>query len=376
MATKRQRKDGSWEFVVKRSRLLPKPIYLTFRDEGEGDAYVRRLEQLLDRGVVPDEYRVEKRERAPRLWTLIRDYRDQVALSVADASYLKVLLDRLPPTLELRAVTFKWATEWVTAMKRDDNLAPSTIRHHVGALARCLDWAVASETIPVNPLRQLPKGYAQYTDADGAAVAKRKGGGQAKASTERDRRLRAGEEKRIRAVLAGEKPKGRQRPLELAEKAALQALFGLALESAMRMAEMYTLEVGQVDFKQRTVFLDRTKNGSKRQVPMSSVAVTVMRAFIDKRRSGPVFPWWSGDRSPEELKRCTSQLSRQYSRIFDAAGCGDLRFHDLRHEATARLYERTTLTDLQIAKITGHKDIRSLARYANLRGSDLAARLW
>jgi integrase len=52
-----------------------------------------------------------------------------------------------------------------------------------------------------------------------------------------------------------------------------------------------------------------------------------------------------------------------------------LRFHDLRHEATSRLYERTTLTDLQIAKITGHKTISMLARYANLRGSELALKL-
>ncbi|MGS0893435.1 hypothetical protein ACVBGC_12960 [Burkholderia stagnalis] len=48
----------------------------------------------------------------------------------------------------------------------------------------------------------------------------------------------------------------------------------------------------------------------------------------------------------------------------------------MRHEATSRLYERTTLSDIQIAKITGHTDPKVLMRYANLRGSDLAARLW
>jgi integrase len=57
-------------------------------------------------------------------------------------------------------------------------------------------------------------------------------------------------------------------------------------------------------------------------------------------------------------------------------GLDDLNFHDTRHEATCRLYERTTLSDLQIAKITGHKDPRMLMRYANLRGSDLAEKLW
>ncbi len=46
------------------------------------------------------------------------------------------------------------------------------------------------------------------------------------------------------------------------------------------------------------------------------------------------------------------------------------------HEATSRFFERTKLSDLQIAKITGHKDPRMLSRYANLRGSDLANQLW
>lgn len=41
-----------------------------------------------------------------------------------------------------------------------------------------------------------------------------------------------------------------------------------------------------------------------------------------------------------------------------------------------RLYEKTNLSDVQIARITGHKDLRMLRRYASLRGSDLAAALW
>ena len=72
----------------------------------------------------------------------------------------------------------------------------------------------------------------------------------------------------------------------------------------------------------------------------------------------------------------TALLSRQFARVFEAAECGDLRFHDLRHEATSRFFERTKLSDVQISRITGHKEPRVLRRYANLRGSDLAAQLW
>jgi len=52
MATKRQRSSGAWEYVVKRKKLLPAPLYLTFESEEEGDQYVRRLEALLDKGIM------------------------------------------------------------------------------------------------------------------------------------------------------------------------------------------------------------------------------------------------------------------------------------------------------------------------------------
>lgn len=379
MATKRRRgNSGTWEYKITRSKLLPRPVYLTFDSEAEGDVYCRRLEQLLDRGIVPPELSKPVRERGTRLRHVIGEYRDTQAVSKQDTDVIKVLLDaeqqRLPPAMELREVTFQWATEWVTGLKREANLSPNRIRHYVGALARCLDWAAARGDMPFNPLRLLPRGYATYTAADAEHVQAL--GGAPKEDEHRDRRLEQGEELAIRAILAGGKPKGRQRALELHHKEALTALFDLALESCMRLSEMYTLDLSQLDFDQRTIFLDRSKNGDRRQVPMTTVSERVLREFIGDRTAGRLFPWWSGVRSPEEMKRCTSQLSRQYTRLFEAAGCEDLGFHDLRHEAISRLFERTNLTDVEIARITGHRDPRQLKRYANLRGSKLAERLW
>lgn len=57
MATKRLRSSGHWEFIVKRKHLLATPLYLTFDSEAQGDEYVRKLEALLDRGIVPDEFK-------------------------------------------------------------------------------------------------------------------------------------------------------------------------------------------------------------------------------------------------------------------------------------------------------------------------------
>lgn len=102
-----------------------------------------------------------------------------------------------------------------------------------------------------------------------------------------------------------------------------------------------------------------------------------MKLLTDYQPHGDyLFPWWRGDLSPATLKRVTSQLSRQYSRIFEYAKVVDYNFHDTRHEATSRFFERTTLSELEIAKVTGHSSTRMLMRYANLRGSNLAGKLW
>jgi integrase len=52
----------------------------------------------------------------------------------------------------------------------------------------------------------------------------------------------------------------------------------------------------------------------------------------------------------------------------------NFHFHDLRHEATSRLFEKG-LNIMEVASITGHKDLKMLKRYTHLRAEDLAAKL-
>lgn len=373
MSTKRKRGDV-WEFVVKRKGLLPKPLYLTFSDEGAGDEYCRRLEGMLDRGIVPDEIR----QQTGGILTIsdaIRQYQIACSISRDDTRLLNVQWDRIGDE-RISQVDYGWAEKFVAEMKHGDfsgrPLNPSTIRHHVGALRRCLDWLVRRhpDRFPGNPLAMLPKGYSVYNASDAAAA------GVVREDVDRDRRLAEGEEQRIREILAGKKPEGRQRALKLEHGDCLIALFDLALESAMRLREMYTLGVQQVDFSRSTIFLDRTKNGHKRQVPMTSVSKHVLAKIIGGRAEGNIFPWWDGQLSDLSLRRTTSVLSRQFGRVFSAAGCADLRFHDLRHEAISRLYERTTLESVVIRKMVGHVSQKAHDRYVNLRAQDFAGKLW
>jgi len=368
MATWRQRLSGSYEFTVKRKGLLPKPLSLTFDDLEKGKEYCAKLEAMLDKGIIPPEFAVKA---VGSVDQLVDKWGDEAPISESDRHMLLALAARVKGA-SLADVDYRWCEDWISAMKRVDRLSPSTIRHYVGVLARCFDWGGKRHPeLAVNPLRMLPKGYSSYTSADV------KEAGIERDDVERDRRLEDGEEDRIRAVLAGQS-KTRQPPPGFARRAELAFMFDLALETAMRMREIFTLTVDQIDLEKRTIFLDRTKNGDKRAVPMSSVVRALAPAYLARiPPGGRAFPSiWDGDLAVKALKSTSTRISSQWTRIFDTAGCDGLNFHDLRHEATSRLFERTTLDPVSISRITGHKDPRVLRRYTNLRGSDLSDRLW
>ena len=336
MATKRWR-GSRWEYCIRRKSLLTKPYWFSFESEAEGDAWCARIERLLDSGVVPEE--LESNTKSMATIEAAHKYYDQAApLSETDKGYWKAIIERYGQT-RISAVDYAWVERTVDWLKIDQERAPSTVRHWIGTLSRLFDWLLVRQAVPTNPFKALRKGYAS---------------GGAKEDVERDRRVSREEEVRLICVMDGD----------------MLLMFLLALETAMRMREMYTLKTDQIDMAKRTIFLDKTKNGSKRQVPLSSVAIEL----LSKRNNGWLLPdLYSGEGT---LANASNRISKQFKRYCKGLGIGDLNFHDTRHEATCRLYERTTLSDLQIAKITGHKDPRMLMRYANLRGSDLAERLW
>lgn len=350
-------------------KLLPKDLWATFDTREAAEQYSRQLEGLLAQGIVPAAL-LERAQPRQEIWTVHRCIAEYLRHNPVPLSEQKLLNSVMPSVEKLStgSLNYEWAEGWVRDMKRISRLAPGTIRHRHGALARCFDWMLRKhpEIVAQNPLRLLKRGFSTYTDADVEMLAKQ--GLEPKVDEERDRRLAADEEQRIRKRLQG--------------KADELLLFELALQTAMRLRECYTLHVSQINLAQRTIFLDRTKNGSSRQVPLPTPMMHLLSAYTKSRqpaitaRQGRLLPFWSGDTSGEALIATTANLSARFARIFMLAGAADLRFHDLRHEATCRLYEKTKLSDVQIARITGHKDIRMLRRYASLRGSDLAAHLW
>jgi len=169
--------------------------------------------------------------------------------------------------------------------------------------------------------------------------------------------------------------RGRDRRLEAGEEAKLLACSGelkriiiVALETGMRRGEILNITRSHIDLAHQTLLIPITKTDTPRTIPLSSRAIGALREQL--RGSDNVI-------SIEEttLFSYTARgLSGAFLRLCRKHGLGNLHFHDLRHEATSRFFEKG-LNPVEVATITGHKDTRMLMRYTHLRAEDLVRRL-
>ncbi len=142
----------------------------------------------------------------------------------------------------------------------------------------------------------------------------------------------------------------------------LSVMVRLAIETGMRQGELLGLRWENIDLNRRTAFLPNTKNGDARTVPLSSVAIETLKSMHNSGQ-GRVF-----DGVTREA------IKRSFMRATVRAGLRDFHFHELRHEATTRFFERG-LNVMEVASITGHKDLGMLRRYTHLKAEDLAKKL-
>jgi integrase len=119
-----------------------------------------------------------------------------------------------------------------------------------------------------------------------------------------------------------------------------------------------------VHLAKRIVHLPLTKNGESRDVPLSRRATETLTVLSKNRQPNAdlVFPM-SGN-----------SVRLAFERLRARAKMSDFHFHDLRHEAITRLFERG-LNIAEVSAISGHKELRMLQRYTHLRAIDLVSRL-
>ena len=140
----------------------------------------------------------------------------------------------------------------------------------------------------------------------------------------------------------------------------LREFIVFALNTGMRQGEILNLQWQDVDFTRGTLVVMKSKNGTRRTIPLNATVYALLAAkqAAMGAAKGRVFTTPRGN----ELK--VRFLGREFSEARDRAGVPDFRFHDLRHTFATRLVQRGI--DLyKVQRLLGHKTSHMTQRYAH-----------
>lgn len=143
----------------------------------------------------------------------------------------------------------------------------------------------------------------------------------------------------------------------------LNSFIRIAVDSAMRQSEIHKLLWADIELEQRTILVrqrkdPKNKEGNDQYIPIFDDTLAVLEAL--PRCGVKVF----------DSPKTAPSVSDAFAKLTKKLGMEDLRFHDLRHEAVSRLFERGFSIE-QVALVSGHKDWKQLKRYTNLKATDL-----
>ena len=321
-----------WQAHVRR-RGYPAQVK-TFDAKADAEVWARRIEEEIDRGVDHGVFVSRTEAEATTLGEALGRYAVEVSnkkkSGPREAYTIRVWQESALGPRALASIRGKDIAQAVRDFEAR-RLAPNTIRIHLALLSHLFNtartaWGMESVTNPVDLVKgQRPK---------------LPGG--------RTRRLVGDDLPRLLAaaqVYGGE----------------IGPIITWAIETAMRRGEIAAMRWDHLDRKARVLLIPETKTGTPRRVPLSVSALTVLDG-LPRRLDGRVW----GMRP--------DSISQAFERVRKAAGIEGLTFHDLRHEATSRLFEKG-LNPMQVAAITGHKTLQMLKRYTHLRAEDLVGML-
>lgn len=325
MSTIRKRGGYQWQAQIRRRGYPPQSK--TFETRKDAETWARSVEREMDTGTFVSRAEAERMTIAELAARYEKEILPGMKGERQEAQRVKAVVERFGD-YHLSAVTPAAVAAWRDELAK--RRAAQTVHHHLAVLGRLYTAAQRDFGIA------LPLGN--------PVVSVRR----PKIDNARERRLEKGEEKKLLAAL------------DESRSAYLKPAVLLALETAMRRGELLALQWEDIDLRQRVAHLSDTKNGTARDVPLSTAAVAVLKK-LPRQISGRVFPI------------TPTVITEGFERACERAEIADLRFHDLRHEATSRLAEKLAMHELM--KVTGHKDARMLARYYHPRAADLAKKI-
>lgn len=145
------------------------------------------------------------------------------------------------------------------------------------------------------------------------------------------------------------------------EKQITGAMFLFAIETAMRSGEIRAIQNRHVGG--HVVHVPETKSDHARDVPLTKRALEILESVRRNRGCPDQHPFAIDAESRDSVFRAAVKRAK----------ISDLHFHDTRHEAITRLAKRLEILDL--ARVSGHKNLNELLTYYEASGDELAARL-
>lgn len=139
----------------------------------------------------------------------------------------------------------------------------------------------------------------------------------------------------------------------------MYAVVELLLQTGMRISELASLEVGDIDFERNVIFIKAQKSRDARKVPLNLAAKNAVLAYLQIRPR-------AREKTLFLTKTCRPFLVRNIrtalDRYFRLAGISDAKVNDLRHTFIVEQLKAGTPL-VYVSQLVGHKRITTTERY-------------
>lgn len=302
------------------------PASKSFMKKAQAEAWARTTEDALRGGGTWNDTRGSERV---TVGSILERYAEHITprkkSAASEMSRLRMLSARLG-SLSVAALTPEEVIRYVDWRRR--SACGDTVRKDLGTLSSALRTANALWGInSVNPVT-VARNILGVTKTLAPSV----------------KRIRRVTDAEIAAIIAASRSKR------------LPWVIMLALETGLRRGEIAALRPAHIT--NGILLIKEAKTGDGQRVPLSPAAMDIIANHL----------------TPAGLGMRADTITLAFSLAVKRAGIVDIRFHDLRHEATSRLFERGLSTQ-EVAIITRHADWRMLKRYTHLSPERVRDRL-
>lgn len=325
------KRGNRWEVQIRRKGYPSQTK--SFLLKSDAQEWARYIEQQVDRRSLP--YDPRKLDNIT-LKELLEKYRDEVIPQKRspdrEIDLINAFMIRSAKLVAMPLSSIGTSHFCIYRDKRAKTVKPATICRELGLIQHAYDVAIKEWDYPIqfNPVTKVKKPEIR---------------------NRRERRVSLSEMK----VLI--------RSLRICQSPQMRLLVMFAISTGMRRGEILDAQWKYINLDSRILHIPITKTGHPRTIPLTKRAIRILKELAEIVGT------------ERHIFTITENSFRMaWKRVIKRSGLVDLHFHDFRHEAISRFFERG-LSVPEVALISGHRDYRMLFRYTHLRAEDIVAKL-